>query len=36
MNKNVTLTKVDSTVREATNEELEGIVINLLQTIIKA
>lgn len=35
MNKNVDLTKVNSKVREASNEELEEILIKLLQTILK-
>ena len=36
MNKNVDLTKVNSKVREASNEELEEILIKLLQTILKS
>ena len=36
MNKNVDLNKVNSKVREASNEELEEILIKLLQTILKS
>lgn len=36
MNKNVDLTKVNSKVREASDEELEEILIKLLQTILKS